>query len=178
MLALLVDDVTLLKGDEIAIHVRFRGGQSTSLTVEAPKTLPKMRKFKPAIIAQLDQLLETCTDQEAADRLNALGHRNWEKQPFTAEKVINIRFNYKLKSHYQRLRDRGLLRPNELAQRFGVSIWTVHEWGRAGLLPRRRYQNGRYLYEPVKPGTITRTGLGGRMIPLFTAPRRSTKETV
>jgi DNA invertase Pin-like site-specific DNA recombinase len=178
MLALLVDDVTLLKGDEIAIHVRFRGGQSTSLTVEAPKTLPKMRKFKPAIIAQLDQLLETCTDQEAADRLNALGHRNWEKQPFTAEKVINIRFNYKLKSHYQRLRDRGLLRPNELAQRFGVSIWTVHEWGREGLLPRRRYQNGRYLYEPVKPGTITRTGLGGRMIPLFTAPRRSTKETV
>jgi len=54
MLALLIDDVTLVKGDEIAIHVRFRGGETTSLTVEAPRSWAKIRQFKPEVIVHLD----------------------------------------------------------------------------------------------------------------------------
>jgi DNA invertase Pin-like site-specific DNA recombinase len=33
MLGLLIEDVTLIEADPIAVHVRFRGGQTTSLTV-------------------------------------------------------------------------------------------------------------------------------------------------
>ena len=178
MLELLIEDVTLVKSEDIGIHVRFRGGQTTSLSVEAPKTLPMMHKFKPEVVTQLDQLLKTCTDREAADRLNAFGHRNWANQPFTGQMVLSIRFNYKLKSHYQRLRDRGLLSAKQLAQRFGVCVDMIHRWGHAGLLPRHCYQSGRYLYEPVKPVKIQRRGQGGRMVPAFTIPRRSRQETV
>ncbi len=36
MLALLVDDVTLLKQRQVTAHVRFRGGATTTLTLPAP----------------------------------------------------------------------------------------------------------------------------------------------
>ena len=39
MVRLLVDDVTLHKTDRIHLHVRFRGGQTTSLTVAIPPTV-------------------------------------------------------------------------------------------------------------------------------------------
>ncbi len=71
ILALLIEDVTLLKADAISVHVRFRAGQTATLTVQSPKPIALIRKFKPEVIAELDRLLETCTDQEAADQLNA-----------------------------------------------------------------------------------------------------------
>jgi Recombinase/Recombinase zinc beta ribbon domain len=179
MLALLVEDVTLLRTDAIAVHVRFRGGQTTSLTVEAPKPIALIRKFDPQVIDKLDQLLDTCTDQEAADRLNALGYRNWRQQPFTRTKVISIRFSYRLKSRYERLRQRGLVSAEELAQRFKVSPTTIHEWGREGRLPRHQYDTHRCLYEPLQSGTI-RKGKGGRrpQAPVFINVRTSKQETV
>ncbi len=50
----------------------------------------------------------------------------------------------------------------ELAERFQVSLTTIHEWGREGLLRRHRYDNNvRCLYEPV-PGIQILKGKGGR----------------
>jgi len=167
MLALLIEDVTLLKADQIAVHVRFRGGETRSLTVESPKTWAKICQFEPAVIAQLDKLLETYTPQEAANRLNALGYRNWENKPFTKRKVISMRFAYKLKSPFQRLRARGLVFAEELARRLHVSTSTIHAWGRAGLLSRHDYGDRRFLFEPVSSATIRREK-DGRLIPSFT----------
>jgi Recombinase/Recombinase zinc beta ribbon domain len=178
MLALLIEDVTLVKGDEIAIHVRFRGGETTSLTVEAPRSWAKIRQFKPEVIAHLDQFLETCTDQEAADRLNALGYRNWENEPFTRRKVLTTRRAYKLKSPFQRLRGRGWVSAKELARRLQVSSTTIHEWGRAGWLSRQYYGTRRCLFEPIKSVTIRSEGKGGRLIPSFTRVPQSRQETV
>lgn len=178
MLALLIEDVTLVKGDEIAIHVRFRGGETTTLTVEAPKSWAKIRQFKPEVIAHLDQFLETCTDQEAADRLNALGYRNWKNQPFTRRKVLTTRRAYKLKSPFQRLRGRGWVSAKELARRLQVSSTTIHEWGRAGWLSRQYYGTRRCLFEPIKSVTIRSQGKGGRLIPSFTRVPQSRQETV
>jgi len=178
MLGLLIEDVTLLKGENIAIHVRFRGGQTTTLSVEAVKSLPRLRKYKSEVIQRLDQLLETCTDQQAADRLNASGFRNWNNQSFTRRTVMNIRAAYKLRSCHQRLRTQGLLTLQQMAKRFGVCIQTIQQWGRDGLLPRKAYDNRSFLYEPVKPITIHRSGYGGRMTPVFTIVQRSRQETV
>jgi len=125
------------------------------------------------VIEKLDQLLETCTYQEAADRLNALGYRNWEGQSFTREKVHSMRYDYKLKSPFQRLRGRGWVSAKELAHRLDVvSASTIHEWGRAGLLARQYYGNRRYLFEPVKSVKIRR-GTWGRLIPSFTRAPQS-----
>jgi hypothetical protein len=172
MLALLIEDVTLLKADRIAVHVRFRGGETCSLTVEAPKTWAKICQFKPELIEQLDQLLETCTPQQAADRLNALGYLNWENEPFTKRKVISIRFAYKLKTPFQRLRGRGFVFAEELARRLQVSTSTIHAWDRAGLLSRHYYGDRRFLLEPVSSATIRREK-DGRLIPSFTRTPQS-----
>jgi DNA invertase Pin-like site-specific DNA recombinase len=172
MLALLIEDVTLLKADQIAVHVRFRGGETHSLTVEAPKTWAKICQFKPEVIVQLDQLLETCTPQQAADQLNALGYLNWENEPFTKRKVISMRFAYKLKTPFQRLRGRGFVFAEELARRLQVSTSTIHAWGRTGLLSRHYYGDRRFLFEPVSSATIRREK-DGRLIPSFTRTPQS-----
>jgi hypothetical protein len=162
MVALLIEDITLLRTEAISINVRFRGGQITRLTVPRPVPMAVIRKTKPEVIATLDRLLETHTDQQAADALNALGYRNWRQQPFTSKKVISVRCAYKLKGAAKRLSDRGFVRAEDLAKRFGVSVTTIHEWGRQGLLRRRRYDNNvRCLYEPVD-SLIIKKGKGGR----------------
>lgn len=179
MLALLIEDVTLIKGDPISVHVRFRGGRTTSLTVQGPKPIASIRKFKPELIAELDQLLDSCTDQQIADRFNTLGYRNWRQQPFTRQKVISMRVTYGLKSRFQRLRASGFLTASELARCFGVSTPTIQLWGNKGLLPRQHCDSrGFYMYEPVRPIRIDRTGLGGRMTPFFTRFRPSRQEIV
>jgi DNA invertase Pin-like site-specific DNA recombinase len=178
MLALLIEDITLIKGDSISVHVRFRGGSTTSLTVQGPKPIASIRKFKPELIAELDQLLDTFTDREIADRFNALGYRNWKQQRFTRQKVGSMRLIYRLKSRFQRLRGRGFLTAQELGKRFGVCAQTIQQWGEDGLVPRERYDGRGYLYEPVKPIRIDRGGFGGRMTPFFIRVRSSRQETV
>lgn len=162
MVALLIEDITLLRAEHISIHVRFRGGQTTSLTVPRPVPMAVIRKTKPEVIATLDRLLETHTDQQAAEALNALGYRNWRQQPFNAKKVISVRCAYKLKGGAKRLLDKGFVRADDLAKRFSVSVTTIHDWGRQGLLRRQRYDNNvRCLYEPVDSVMIQK-GQGGR----------------
>jgi DNA invertase Pin-like site-specific DNA recombinase len=175
MVALLIEDITLLRSEQISINVRFRGGKTTSLTVPLPIPMAVIRKTKPEVIATLDRLLETHTDQQAADALNVLGFRNWQHQPFNAKKVVSVRCAYKLKSEAKRLLDKGLVRAEELAKRFGVSVTTIHEWGRQGLLRRRLYGNEkRCLYEPANSLMIQK-GKGGRkpLVPKAISARKS-----
>lgn len=180
MAALLIEDVTLVKGDEIAVHVRWRGGQTTSLSVERPKPMSLVRKTRPEVVAALDELLETCTDREAAQRLNELGHRNWKREPFTVKKVAHVRHTYKLNSRYQRLRARGLLTARELADQLQVSTTAIHTWGRQGVLQRELYGNAkRCLYVPLR-GMLLVKGRGGRhpKPPLLINAQTSAQETV
>jgi len=181
MAALLIDDVTLVKGDKIAVHVRWRGGQTTSLSVERPKPMSLVRKTRREVVAALDELLETCTDREAAQRLNELGHRNWKQEPFTVKKVAHVRCTYKLKSRYQRLRARGLLTARELADQLQVSTTAIHTWGRQGVLQRELYGNAkRCLYVPLR-GMLLVKGRGGRRPKpplLIIDAQTSTQETV
>jgi len=180
LVALLIEDVTLVMGDKIAVHVRWRGGQTTSLSVERPKPMSLVRKTQSKVVAALDELLETCTDREAAQRLNELGHRNWKQEPFTIKKVAHVRFTYKLKSRYQRLRTHGLLTARELADQLQVSTTAIHTWGRQGILQRELYGNAkRCLYVPLR-GMLLVKGRGGRRPkpPLLMDAQTSTLETV
>jgi DNA invertase Pin-like site-specific DNA recombinase len=180
MLALLIEDITLLKAEHISIHVRFRGGKTTSFSIPRPIPIAVIRKTKSEVVAALDRLLETHTDQQAADALNALGYRNWRNEPFNAKKVISVRCAYRLKGRRDRLLDKGFIPAEELAKRFGVSVGTIHQWGRSGLLRRQRYDNNvRCLYKPVGSMKIQK-GQGGRRPrpPILINARRSKQETV
>ena len=162
MMALLIEDVTLVKADRVSIHVRFRGGKTRSLVIDKPKPIAQIRKTSPEVVQTVDELLETCTDRQVAARLNELGYRNWQGQSFTFKKVIVLRNAYHLKSRFERLRERGLRTGDELAKQLDVCPTTIHEWGRQGLLRRHLYGNNhRCLYEPVGEVLVTK-GAGGR----------------
>jgi hypothetical protein len=172
MLALLIEDITLLKADQIATHVRFRGGETRSVSVEAPTILAMVRKVKPEVLTQLDQLLGTCADHEAADRLNAPGYRNWENSPLPQGNCSPPGAPRSSNRASNDCESGVGFFAEELAPRLKVSSTTIHEWGRAGLLPRRYYGVRRCLFEPVKSVTI-RKGKWGRMIPSFTRVLKS-----
>ena len=163
MIALLLEDVTLLNQDEVSVHVRFRGGKTHSFTLPRPLPMSRVRKTPPEVVVALERLLDTNNDRQAAERLNELGHRNWKGEPFTTKKVALVRQTYELKSRLDRLRARGFLTGAELGERLGVSVTTVHTWGRAGLLQRELYGNRtRCLYAP-HPSTAIVRGYGGHM---------------
>ena len=162
MVALLIEDITLLKAEHIAIHVRFRGGQSTTLTTDRPKPMALVRKTKPAVIQALDVLLDTCTDTDAARQLNIAGHRTWQQRPFTNKTVAFVRRMYGLKSCRDRLLAKGYRRGADIAKELGFSETFIHDLGRDGLLRRRRYGGAvGCLYEPLDGITII-PGVAGK----------------
>ncbi len=162
MLGLLIEDVTLVGGPSIAVHVRWRGGRTQSLTVTKPRPIALIRKTADVVVKLIDELLETSTDLQVAERLNALGYRNWRGDAFTPKKVAIVRQAYKLRCRFERLRLRGMLTGEEIARQLGVSTTTVHQLGRQGVLTRHLYGNEhRCLYEPPNGGQLIR-GAGGR----------------
>jgi len=162
ILRLLVDDVTLVNGELIQVHVRLRGGATRSLTVVKPLPIAQIRKTKPEVVAEIDALLDGYCDREVADVLNKQGSRTWQHEPFNLKKIAHIREAFNLKSRYSRLRGRGLLTAKEMSVRHGVTITTINAWGREGLLRKHRYDNvRRCLYEPLDQNAIFK-GQGGR----------------
>jgi DNA invertase Pin-like site-specific DNA recombinase len=150
---LLIEDVTLTKTDQVHLHVRFRGGQTTTLTIPKPVNSWQARQTPADTIALIDRLLEEHTDAEVADQLNQTGRRSGMNQPFTRRIIIHLRRDHDLPSHYQRLRDRGMLTHQEIAQRLGVHPRTIHAWRHAGLLTAHKANDrNTQLYEPPEPG--------------------------
>jgi DNA invertase Pin-like site-specific DNA recombinase len=170
MLRLLIEDVTLIKAEEITLHVRMRGGEIRTLKVSKPVPIGELCKTKPETVAEIDRLLNNHSDDEVADILTQLGHRTWRGKPYTGDKIQWIRYAYRLPSRYERLRAQGYLTAHELGAQLGVSPNTINQWGRNGFLRRCRYDQGsRCLYEPLQEISVVK-GCGGRgkRGPLFT----------
>ena len=149
MVRLLLEDVTLLKGRELTLHVRFKGGATQTLI--RPKALPVTEggKTKPDLLETINRLLDQATDAAVAAQLNQQGIRSALGRPFTARRVASIRRNYKLKTRYQRLRETGLMTSKEIAQQLKVCTQTVQVWRDHGLLRAHTYSDkGECLYEP------------------------------
>jgi DNA invertase Pin-like site-specific DNA recombinase len=150
---LLIEDVTINKTDQIHLHVRFRGGQTISLVVPIPLAAYQARQTQPNTLAELDRLLDTHTDAQAADSLNATGHRSGTGQAFTPNIVLHLRRCNGLPSHLERLRTQGLLTITELAERIGVHPSTVKAWQRVGLLSSHLANDKNIrLFDPPTPG--------------------------
>lgn len=162
MLALLIEDVTLVGGKIITVNVQLRGGQTRTLTVARPRPIAQIRKTAPDVLAEIERLLETLPDRDVVSALQSQGYRTWNGGPFTLRKLFHLRQAYGLKSHSIRLRENGFLTTTELAQRFDVSSTTINNWGRQGLLTRRICEHGhRCVYDPIEADLIIK-GNGGR----------------
>jgi DNA invertase Pin-like site-specific DNA recombinase len=162
ILRLLIEDATLINGEEIQVHVRLRGGATRSLNLARPLPIAQIRKTKPEVIAEIDGLLDLYCDREVAEVLNRQERRTWQGEAFNLKKIAHIRQAFNLKSRFSRLRARGLLTAKEMSERFDVTFTTINAWGRKGLLRKYNYDNDRRcLYEPLDAILLTK-GHGGR----------------
>jgi DNA invertase Pin-like site-specific DNA recombinase len=149
MVRLLLEDVTLVKREQISAHVRFRGGAIASFLLPLPVGAPVLRKTPEAIVLEIDRLLDKHTESTVATMLNERGLRSSTGQAFTAMAIIKLRGRCGFRTHFQRLRDRGLLTMDEIARRLGVVSCVVKDWRNKGLLVAHRYNDkGQCLYEP------------------------------
>ncbi len=149
MLRLIIEDVTLVKGKELVVHVRFRGGATRTLTLPRPAPAWALRQTSPEVVAEIDRLLAEYTDVQIAQVMSENGFRSGMGRPVNVMMIARVRDHYHLKSRYDRLRERGYLTLDELAQTLGISTATAKVWRRAGLLRAHAYNDkNQYLYEP------------------------------
>ena len=148
MVRLLVEDVTLTRGDQIIVQIRFKGGATRTLTLPLPLSAWQARTTSPEVIRQVDQLLDLYTDAGVAAELNRRGQQSGAKQPFSPTIVARLRRTYGLRSRYDRLRERGLYTAAEMAAELAVAPVTIRIWCAHGLLKGYEYNDkaGR-LYE-------------------------------
>jgi DNA invertase Pin-like site-specific DNA recombinase len=166
ILRLLILDVTLVKSDKITVHVRLSGGATRTLVLDRPLPIAQIRKFKPELVAEVDRLLDRHCDREISDIFNAQGLRTWEDKPFNLKKIDFIRGAYNLPSRRQRLRDRGMLTTEEVAERFDIAPTTVHKWGRQGLITKVYSDNqNRGLWDIPSDLAITKGRPGRNSLP-------------
>ena len=149
---LLLEDVTLLKTDHVTAHVRFKGGATRSLDLPLPVPIGLLRKTDPAIVTEIDRLLDQHTEGEIGSILAARDARTGGGVAFARLRVREVRLAYKLVPRYERLRQRGYLTRHEMAKVLGVAPETVKLWRRQGLLHGQAGDDrGNYLYSPDQP---------------------------
>jgi len=149
MVALLIEDVTLLKAEQIIVQARFRGGATTTLKLPLPLNAWQGRKTAKHVLAKMDELLNEFTDAQVADRLNKQGLKTGAGGSFTAEKVRWVRYANGMKSYAQRLKESGMLTSQQMGAQFGVSEPTVINWRKKGLIQGRRCDDrNQWVYFP------------------------------
>ena len=138
---LLITDVTLTKTEHITAQIRLTGGQQHTLTLPLPLGGGKLRQTPKPVVALIDELLDAHTDAEIADILNGRSLTSGMGIAFHRLMVRDIRQDYGLRPRFDRLRERGLLTAPELADLLGVSVPTVWDWHRAGLIDGEKYND-------------------------------------
>jgi hypothetical protein len=149
IIRLLIEDVTVHKGHQITLNVRFRGGATSTLTLQLPRKHWELRKTEAAVVVELDGLLAEHTSSEVAAILNARGHTTGTGAPFQPSSVNGIATSYHLETLGHRLRGQGMITAQQLAARLGVRVETIHSYQRTGRIHGRIYNDkGARMYHP------------------------------
>jgi hypothetical protein len=109
MVRLLLEDVTLLRGQDITMHARFKGGATKTLHLPLPRNAWQKRLTMSQVVEQMHELLDDHTDQQIAAVLNERAFVSGTGKSFTRCIVGKIRRKYGLKNRYSRLREKGML---------------------------------------------------------------------
>jgi DNA invertase Pin-like site-specific DNA recombinase len=177
MVRLLLEDVTLNRDEHIHVYVRFKGGAQKALQLPLPLCAWKQWLTPPAVVDEIDRLLDSHTVAQIADILNERGTKSGLGIPFHSRLVARLIRTYDLKPRYDRLRERGMLTVHEMAQRLNVNPVTVTKWRRYGLLRGHAYDdNNSALYEPLNddvPRKAPGVRLSRRSLQRFLEPGRT-----
>jgi DNA invertase Pin-like site-specific DNA recombinase len=152
---LILEDVTLLRGQDLVVHVRFKGGAVRSLNLPIPLNGWQARQTKPEVLQQIDRMLDQLTPGQIATELNQLGTRLSPRQPFTARHIERLCSYHRFKSRKQRLQERGLLDSHAISQILGTNRRQVVFWRQEGLLKGALLNaKNQYLYERPTPEVV------------------------
>lgn len=174
MVRLLLEDVTLIRTEEVVAHVRFRGGATRTLRLPLPRNAWQLRQMDPVVVTEIDRLINDHTDSEVAEILNARGLRPGVADRFSPLIIWHVRRKYGLEDRFTRLRQQGLLTLEETAAALGVHPETVKNRALQGRLVSAVYNDkGQRLYAlPAEPRlvvclrcgtTIPERGVGGQL---------------
>jgi hypothetical protein len=157
LLAHILEDATLIKFPAEGItkvHLRFKGGNTETLTTLNPKSSAQLVKTESKIVELVDRLLDEHVYSEIANLLNEQGLRpggsarpGREADRFSEKRVSFIVDRYGLRSRYDRLRDRGMLTKKEMADRLGIHEETLVQWAKHGIVNSHAYNGRSFLYE-------------------------------
>lgn len=166
MVRLLIDDATLLKADEVVAQVRFRGGATHTLRLPLPRPAMQLHKIDPAVVVEIDRLLDAHTDREIADILNSRGRQPGVADKFSPWMIWRLRTRHGLEDRRSRLRRQGLLTLEEMAAVLGVHPATVQQRQARGQLASVVYNDkGQRLYAPPGQPAMTACSRCGNSMP-------------
>jgi hypothetical protein len=167
MARLIIEDVTLCLGNQVLdVHVRFRGGDTRSFQLPRPRSIVDLAKLDPAVVTEVDRLIDDHTDSEIAAALDAAGYQPPIGDRFTIWIVWKIRKAHGLGSRRERLRQNGMLTLEEMAATLGVHPQTVKDRASRGQLASVVYnEKHQRLYAPTEPVTMIACAHCGKSIP-------------
>lgn len=154
MVRLLIEDVTLVKNEQLHVNVRFKGGAGRELILQRPLMRWEEIKTEEKVLAEIDRLLDDHTCDEIAELLNERGLTTGGGKKLNGYEVRRIARRYNVKSRRARLRDRGLLTVAEAAERLGCHVGTLKRKRNEGAIKLTAHKvndAGEYMYEPPPP---------------------------
>ena len=148
MIRFLIEDVTMIRGENITLHVRFKGGATKTLKIPLPLKGWQYNLTDQKIVEIVDELLPDHTYSEIATILDKRGYKSGQGHRIDRNVVKGITHKYKLKTRFARLRATGKLTVDEVASLLGVTAATVRRWAKKDLIKTYPYndRNG-CLYE-------------------------------
>lgn len=168
MLRLLIEDVTLTRGEGIHVGIRWKGGALTQMTLPPPKTAPELRRTPPEVLAAITELTRHHADREIARVLNGQGQRSGVGLSFNGESIRRVRAAHGIPSYADHLRKAGMLASEEIVAQFGVTEAILIKWRRAGQIRAIRCNQKEYLHEPPSDELL-------KILPKLRRRPRSTK---
>jgi len=141
MIRFLIEDVTIIRSNDITLHVRFKGGATRTLKLPLPLKGWQYNVTDPKIVEIVDELLTDHTYSKIATILNNRGYRSGQGHRIDRRTVVGITHGYKLKTRYARLRATGKLTVKEVASLLGMSTMTVRRLGKKGVIKTYPYND-------------------------------------
>src|SRR5439155_20036581 len=115
----------LVKAVPVVVPIRLRVGPPHTLRLPLPRSAPELRKTQSTVVAEIDRLIDTHTDVEIAEILNARSLRPGGADRFGTIITTHIRQQYRLESRFSRLRQQGMLTLQEMTAALGLDPGTV-----------------------------------------------------
>ena len=149
MLRLLIEDVTLLRDQQIRIQIRWKGGATSQLERPLPLNAADLRRTPAGIIEIIRALATEQTDARIAQTLNSRWLRTGTGRAFTAAAVRRVRLAYSIESLAQHLLRAGWLTATQMAAQLNIHPETAKRFAHEGVLRALCADDrGQILYEP------------------------------